>query len=176
MMIDVPSNNRTPKPPLPAGDYVATLDRIEAHPTEEETAKGVKPAFGPYLKFVYKVTQPQEHAGRIVSGICSLKRDPRSKLAQILPAFGKTIDTIGAQLDPADLVGKEVRLKLEKKPNKEYPDIVSVTPLSAPANSVSSNAPLGFKSTPRQASAAPAPAVQAPAPVAKAVAEDEIPF
>ena len=162
------------KPPLPEGTYVGTLKRIEFHPTQEETDKGIVPPFGPYLKFVFQVKDPQEHSGRWTSGICSIKKDPRSKLAQWLPAFGLTIKTLGDQVDENLFVGKEVRLKLEKNPNTDKVNITEMSSLTEPETPPVSKAPLSFKpATPKQAAQAP---VQQPVTLPKPVTDEDVPF
>jgi hypothetical protein len=164
---------KTAKPLLPEGTYVGTLKRIEFHPTQEETDKGIVPPFGPYLKFVFQVKEPQEHSGRWTSGICSIKRDPRSKLAQWLPAFGLTIKSLGDQVDENLFLNKEVRLKLEKNPNTDKVNITEMSALTDPITPTSSKAPLSFKpATPKVEAQASVPQPKLPKPVTN----EDVPF
>lgn len=147
MMIKFVKNDDRPQ--LVAGQYVGELKKLEFHPTEEETAKGIVPQFGPYFTFVFKMVQPTEFENAFWSGICSAKRHPKSKLTLWLQAFGVSVADLGEQLDESLLLGKQVRLKLEMNPKSQRLQIVAIAPLSATA-AVAPTAPVGFKPASRQ--------------------------
>lgn len=158
MMIKFSDGNRD-RVQLSPGNYTAQLIKVEHHPTEEETAQGVIPQFGPYLTFVFKTIEPV--ANGFVSGICSAKRHPKSKLTSWLAALGVNINEVGENLDEASLRGRQVKLRVEQGANDrlKITAMASVNALVA----VPTSAPLGFKSAPKAQAPRPAtPSYQPP--------------
>lgn len=159
--------DKSDRPTLVPGDYVGELVKIEYHPTEQETAQGVVPQFGPYLTFLFKVVEPAQFANALRSGICSAKRDPRSKLTIWLKAFGLNATEIGAELDEALLVGKQVRLRMDMDKNQQL-KITAIGPVNG-APPVAVNAPVGFKPASRP------PSLATPAPRPALVQQSSVP-
>lgn len=182
MMIKVPDNSKN-RPTLVAGTYVATLQRIESHPTEEETAQGIVPQYGPYLTFVFKIQEPEQFANAYWSGICSpssfggSKKYPKpSKLISWLRGFGGDPEQYftDSQLDESLLVGKQVRLTLTPNPKNQKLQIASINPLDGSPVQQSSASQISVKPAVKPAvsvqSAPKVPVVQTQQP------DDEVPF
>lgn len=185
------NDNRENRPQLVPGVYTGELVKIEYHPTDEETAEGKIPEFGPYLTFVYKVTEPAEFANAFRSGICSAKRNPKSKLSQWLRAMGVDLATMGDALDESVLIGKQVKMKLENDKSDRL-KIMSIWPVGG-TQPVPQDAPVSFRPANRPATLGkPAglgsvvgglvsrpvvqPPVVKPAPVQVDLGADDIPF
>lgn len=143
MMIKLSDSGKDRPQLQPGNNYIGQLMRLEFHPTAEETAQGVVPQFGPYLTFVFKIISPAEFATAYISGICSAKRHPKSKLVSWLRALGVDINQVGEQLDEAMLVNKQVRLRVELGANQRM-KINAMGPVDGPAP-VAVSTTLGFK-------------------------------
>lgn len=141
-------NNREPLPPVSVGEHVGQLYKLTFHPTEEEVAQNVIPEFGPYLVFTFKVVGGTSD-GSFISGICSAKRHPKSKLVSWLTSFGLTAADIGEQLDEAQLVGKSVRLLVGLDKNQKL-KITAMGRVNSTAPLLAMDAPLGFKPAARK--------------------------
>lgn len=92
--------------PLPAGEYQATIADIL-----EETGQ-----YGPQLKFIFDITEPEEYNDRSLYGWCSQKFSTQSKLyAWTKAAHGGAALASDFDFDSDAMIGKSVTLALVVK-------------------------------------------------------------
>ena len=106
---------------LPAGEYPATV-------MSAESEEGL---YGPQVKFTFAVQEPEQYAGKELTGWCSQKFNCKSKLYRWTRAmFGADIPK-GWNLETDDLIGKRVSLTLVIEAGKEDSEYNKVHDLRA---------------------------------------------
>jgi hypothetical protein len=83
---------------IPEIDVLAAVDEVEKK-TSDDSGKD-------YLAFTFKVTQPEEYAGRKLFHNCSLQPQALFNLRGLLEALGFEVPQGVMELDPADLLNE----------------------------------------------------------------------
>ena len=117
--------------PLPVGEYQATIADIL-----EETGQ-----YGPQLKFVFDITEPEQHSARTLFGWCSQTFSTKSKLyTWTKAALGGGALASDFDFDSDAIIGKSVTLALVVKEgdkgqyNKIYAVRAARRPVTPPSN------------------------------------------
>jgi hypothetical protein len=105
-------------PEIEPGEYVAQLIEIK------ETVSKRNPQFGPSVRFAFRILE-HPFVNAIVSGLASAKLLAGNKLDKWLTGLGYEIE-IGGDLDTDKLVGRKVRIVVDRDEGSKYTNVKSV--------------------------------------------------
>ena len=105
-------------PEIDTGEYVAQLIDVK------DTQSKRNPQFGPSIRFAFRILE-QPYVNAVVSGLATAKLLAGNKLDKWLTGLGYEVE-IGGNLDTDQLIGRTVRVYVERDEGSKYTNVKNV--------------------------------------------------